>query len=97
MGFAHAATAGAAQIRALALGMLIHAGGAAHFPDLLVEIAADGWTDPEPVASNLDLVPDGDEDLAGSAAAVTVSETFETGAAATLVLERWEGHGCRRS
>lgn len=76
MKFAHAATAGAVQIRALALGMLVHAGGAAHFPDLFVEIAADGSTDPEPVANNLDLVRDGDEDLAGNAAAVTVSETF---------------------
>lgn len=76
IGCAHAVTAGAAQIRVLALGMPRHVGGVAHFPNLLVEIAGDGSTGPKLVASKLDLVPDGGEDLVGNAAAVRVSETF---------------------
>lgn len=88
IGFAHVVTAGAARIRVLALDMPCHVGGAAHFPNPFVEIAADGSTGPKLVANKLDLVPDGDEGLVGNAAAVTVSEAFWIGGVATLGLKR---------
>lgn len=102
MNSAHAATAGAAQIRAPALGMPFHVAGVAQFPfpvlclalfrvrvplpSLLEEIAADEGIDPMPVRYNLVLVPIGHVQSVGTAAAARAPEIVLVAEVVMLVL-----------